>query len=429
MAEKLTKTEVDKLKPAEKLYIAFDPGLIGFGAAVYPSGQKSFVFQFRTPEGKQRRLTIGKYSEALTLEQARAIALDHAHRVRNGDDPLAEKQDRRQAWTVAKLVENYLASPTFAGKAESTQYVDRGRIKRHVLPLLGSKVADKVSADDIRRMQRDIAGGKTAGKVATGKLRGVSATRGGSGAADKAVLILRAAYQWAISEKHLAENPCVDVKVAPPGQRGIILEDSNGYRRMFETLDQLENTRQIQSAAADAIRFIALTGCRKGEAANMLWQYVDATNGRVVIPATRHKTGHKTGKPRVLQLPAAAMAIIARQPQGAPNDFVFRPAKGAGCIALSRPWMRLHQAAGLPAGLSLHGLRHSLASSLAVSGASNAELMTLLGHRQISTTLRYTHFAENARTTLAERAAAVAVAGMADAQDKPRAEVLPLKKA
>jgi hypothetical protein len=39
--------------------------------------------------------------------------------------------------------------------------------------------------------------------------------------------------------------------------------------------------------------------------------------------------------------------------------------------------------------------------------------MTAMGHRQLSTVQRYIHFAQSARQALAERAASVALAGMA----------------
>jgi integrase len=37
--------------------------------------------------------------------------------------------------------------------------------------------------------------------------------------------------------------------------------------------------------------------------------------------------------------------------------------------------------------IGLHGLRHSLASHMAMGGAQAAEIMTQLGHRQLSTAL------------------------------------------
>ncbi|MBK9026748.1 MAG: tyrosine-type recombinase/integrase [Propionivibrio sp.] len=77
---------------------------------------------------------------------------------------------------------------------------------------------------------------------------------------------------------------------------------------------------------------------------------------------------------------------------------------------------------------ALHGLRHSLASHLAMDGASSAELMESLGHKQVSTTMRYIHFAEKSKSTLAERAAATALAGLAESLGKPKADIVPMKK-
>ena len=69
------------------------------------------------------------------------------------------------------------------------------------------------------------------------------------------------------------------------------------------------------SPVADAIRLIALTGCRRGEAAGLRWENVDLKQGRILLPPQSHKTGRKTGKPREITLPAEAQKIIAR-PRG-----------------------------------------------------------------------------------------------------------------
>ena len=62
-----------------------------------------------------------------------------------------------------------------------------------------------------------------------------------------------------------------------------------------------------------------------------------------------------------------------------------------------------------------------------MAGASSAELMEALGHKQVSTTQRYIHFAERARSTLATRAAAMAIAGMAEAEGRTAAPVIQIK--
>ena len=177
---------------------------------------------------------------------------------------------------------------------------------------------------------------------------------------------------------------------------------------------------------ADAIRLIAMTGARRGEITGLRWQHVDMKGGRIVLPASGHKTGRRTGKPRMIHLPAAAQQIIACQTEGGPDDFVFAASKGKGTISLAKAWRAIRAEAGLPKGIGLHGLRHSLATLLAVGGAQAAEIMTSLGHRQMSTTTRYLHFADTARAALAERAAAPALAGMAAASGMPKADVIAL---
>jgi integrase len=95
--------------------------------------------------------------------------------------------------------------------------------------------------------------------------------------------------------------------------RDVILESFDDYRRGFETLDRMERERQLRSAVADAIRVIALTGTRRGEIVGLCWSHVDLKRGLIILPARSHKTGKRTGKARIIGLPAAAQAIIARQ--------------------------------------------------------------------------------------------------------------------
>ena len=388
---------------------------------------KSFVFQYRTKEGDTRRFTIGKLSNTLTLDQAKKRAKELFFDVLSGIDPMGQKQKRREAITISELLNRYVVSPKFAEKAETTKATDRGRIERHLMPLLGTKHADLLTSDDVRRAQVAIKDGKTAGRFKT-VARGLAKVKGGAGTADKSVLILRAAYSWAISEGILTDNPAAAVKVAQPGQRETIMGGSDDYAQLFRTLSKMENEHRIRSTVADAIRLIALTGARRGEVVGMKWEYVNLKSGLITLPPKSHKTGSKTGKPRHIGLPTEAQAIIARQPEGEPDDYVFRPSKGKGALAIAKPWMAVREEANLPDNLGLHGLRHSLASHLAMAGASAVELMEAMGHKQVSTTQRYIHFAERARSTLAQRAAAMAVAGMAEAAGKTKAEVVPMKK-
>lgn len=421
---KLTKKTVDDAQPGDKERFIWDTELKGFGLKVFPTGAKTFVYQYRTQEGKSRRYTIGKYSDSLTTEQARKIAKDKAHDVHSGIDPMGERQARRNALTINEMLDLYVKSERFASNAQTTQATDRGRIDRHLRVLLGKEFADNLTAEQVAKAHRAIKEGKTAARIKT-VARGLAKVTGGAGTADKSILLLSTAYSWAINNKYVKSNPAGAMKFQSSNVRDTIIKDADDYGRMFAVLQKMEDEKRIRQAAADAIRFIALTGARRSEVTDLRWQWVDLKSGLVTLPPKAHKAGHKTGKPRIIALPAEAQAIIARQPEGDQDTRVFRPAKGTGPLSFGKVWPALRAEAKLPATLGLHGLRHSIGTHLAMAGASAVELMETLGHRQISTTLRYIHFAEQARSTLAERAAGVASAGlMQSKQDAPLADVV-----
>ena len=421
---KISKKMVDAAQPGTvRLYI-WDDKVSGFGLVVQPSGVKSYCFQYRTPEGRTRRITIGRHGDPYTPDTARAKAKEHTDAVEAGADPLQEKKVRLNALTVTDMLDGYLKSPTFAAKADSTRAIDKGRIERHLKPLLGRKIADKLSADDVRRAFAGIKEGKTAGRIKT-KARGLARVTGGEGAARMAIRLLKAAYTWAIEDKLVKSNPAAAVKLGRDGQRSSVVESSEQYAHLFTTIQSLEETAAVRRPVADAIRIIALTGARRGEIAGLRWRHVDLKKGTIELPAREHKTGRKTNEARIIGLPAAAQAIIVRQPEGVPDGLVFAPSHGTAPLTLNKSWRKIRTAAGLSSDLGLHGLRHSLATRMALDGAQAAEIMTVLGHRDLATSQKYIHIAQDMRSELAERAASTISAALTGS---PPAEPEPLRR-
>ena len=91
------------------------------------------------------------------------------------------------------------------------------------------------------------------------------------------------------------------------------------------------------------------------------------------------------------------------------NAEVIFPLDGS---ALTKAYRAVRTAAKLQSNFVLHVLRHSVASHLAMGGAGAAEIMTALGHRQMETSTKYIHWANDSRKKLAARAAGPALAAM-----------------
>jgi hypothetical protein len=57
-------------------------------------------------------------------------------------------------------------------------YSDKGRIERHIIPLLGKRTVKDLTPADVRRFMQNVIAGKTAADVKTGK-RGRAIVTGG----------------------------------------------------------------------------------------------------------------------------------------------------------------------------------------------------------------------------------------------------------
>src|SRR5215472_10465844 len=144
---RLTKRVVDAIRAdigGRDIFIwdGGDGALKGFGVRMKPSGSASYIVQYRTREGRTRRLALGKLG-VLTPDEARQQAAERLKHVALGGDPSAERHRAREALTVNELADLYLdeGSADKPNKRASSWATDRSNIERHVKPLLGRKLA------------------------------------------------------------------------------------------------------------------------------------------------------------------------------------------------------------------------------------------------------------------------------------------------
>jgi hypothetical protein len=188
---KLTKRVVLTILPdPSRDRCVWDDEVRGFGLRIKPTGVRSFMVQYRNSSGISRRVTLGRVG-VLTVDQARALAKRTLADVIKGGDPASKRSEDRHAMTVRQICRAYLDAADRGlilgkrgrPKKPSTLYVDRGRITRHILPLLGNRPVKDLTAPDINRFMQCVASGKTANDIKTG-LRGRAIVTGGRGDAN-----------------------------------------------------------------------------------------------------------------------------------------------------------------------------------------------------------------------------------------------------
>lgn len=391
---KLTKRVVDAAEAGASAAILWDDEVKGFGLRVSPGGTKSYILFYRAGRGRnapQHRITIGKHGSPWTVELARREARRLLGVVAAGEDPAEARKAEARRMTLAALCELYLAEGT-GHKKPATLMGDRGRIKNHILPLLGGLRIDRINRTDVERMLREVTAGRTAAPVPQRRHRGRLA-QGGSGTAAQALTVLGAVMSFASARGLIDDNPVRGVK-KPPGRRMERFLSEAEIARLGEALDAEAGATKDPYPAA-AIRALLLTGCRKSEILGLRWEWIDFEREMIFLPDS--KTGRKP-----VYLNAPALDVLANLPRQLGNPHVICGHRdGSAYVGLGKVWHRVRTAAGL-SGVRLHDLRHSFASVGAAGNNSLLILGKLLGHRHAATTERYSHLSADPMRAAAE---------------------------
>jgi integrase len=380
-----------------------------------PSGTASYLVQYRTREGRTRRLVLGRVG-VLTPDEARTLAGDKLKEVSLGGDPSADRHLTREALTVAELADIYLREGPAAkpNKKASSWAADGSNIERHVKPLLGRKTAKSLTQTDIAKFQVDVAAGKSRADIKT-KERGRAIIEGGRGTAARSLAVLGAMLQFAVGRKLIPANPAKGVQLLKGEKKERFLSEAE-VARLADTLVEMEREDRLSPGAAAAVRLLLLTGCRKSEILSLRWDWIDVEHGCLRLPDS--KTGAK-----VVPLAAAAMELLSGLPRA--SEYVLPAGKGIGhYVGLQKDWERVRARAKLPA-LRLHDLRHSFASFAVADGHTLFMVGKVLGHRQARTTEGYAHLAADPLRAVADRTAARIAAAMRGGDG---ADVVPMRQ-
>jgi len=170
----LTLRSIASIRPGT---IHWDNGkgsVTGFGARRQKGQAVTYCVKYRTVDGRQRWLTIGRHGAPWTPDMARAEARRVLVEVAKGNDPAGSKQEARKAATVAELCNDYFEAAEAGriltrrkqSKRSSTLATDKSRIECHIKPLLGHLKVASVTRVDIERFRDAVTDGVTASSFA-----------------------------------------------------------------------------------------------------------------------------------------------------------------------------------------------------------------------------------------------------------------------
>ena len=298
-------------------------GVAGLMLQVKDSGAKSWVLRYATgatstsKTGKvyptRRDLGLGAFPE-VGLADARERAREEREKLRQGIDPIVERQAARDALRAAQgkgmtfdeAARRFLATKTreFRNPKHAAQW--GSTLERYAAPVIGPLPVDRIElAHIVEILTRDDLWNT---KTETAKrLRGR----------------IEAVLDWAtVSGHRTGDNPAqwkgrLDKVLPAPGkiakvthQKALPIDAAPGF---------LADLRQQKGLAARALEYAMLTAARSGEVRLATWDEIDLEGRTWTIPGERMKAGRQ----HVVPLTDAAIAILKALPRFHDCPYVF----------------------------------------------------------------------------------------------------------
>ncbi|MBV5341761.1 MAG: tyrosine-type recombinase/integrase [Deltaproteobacteria bacterium] len=365
--EKFTDERLGKIKPApagkrEYYYDLATPGLM---LAVTAKGTKTFMFQtWSKLKCRSVTTTIGRYRTGnsgvgVSLDDARIEAAILKVSANAGNDPQAEKREKRGTLTVAAILDLYITEHAIPHKRSAKD--DQGKIRLHLKPTFGTRRVDELTPEAVRSWH-------------TGLTKTMTPA-----AANRHLALLRSVYNTMLPD---LPNPCRATKMFTEYSRDRFLLPEE-IERFFQAV---EEERQVGNPdMADYMLLSVFIGARRANVLAMQWRDIDFNREQLRI------AGQDAKAKIILLVPLVGevLEILTRRRLTASSVFVFPGTGKTGHLVEPKgAWARLKKRANLE-DVRLHDLRRTMGSYQTIGGASTAIVGKTLGHKNQASTAVY----------------------------------------
>jgi integrase len=333
------------------------------------------------------RRTLGTYA---TKKEAERIERDALSAKDRGIDVDPSRL------TMNELFAQFLETRETLGKSGTTIYTYRRQWELYCRESIGSTLARKVQKVHLAQLYSDLrrTGGRDGVALSGNTVRHIHG-------------LLHAMLQWAVRLEVLERNVAGsfgDDDLPAVERREALAHEPTAIAKLLDSADGTHSWPLIALAVA--------AGMRRGELAALRWENVDLDERTLdvklsyaEIPGRVWLKTPKSNEPRRIDLPELAVQALKRQRklQAAQKlkagghyldeGYVFTPDAGGHYTpnSIYKVFARSATRAGLTL-TKLHAARHSYATWLIASGVDVATVSKLLGHSEITTTLRtYAH--------------------------------------
>ncbi len=354
----LSLATIGTLLPRTRTYTVWDTQVPALGVRVHADGRRFYVTHLSTTNkklGSVGQLTLKKARQHVQALQVSLLRKDKGKPVRLiRFDALV-----KEGWTEA----------VYRTWKPSSQGTARSALKRHLLPEFGHYPVSRIDPSHVHRWFDTL-------------------SQTYAGTANRNLDVLRSIFKYAVKQGYCMTNPCDGVKQNRKKKLNRFLSLGE-LSRLNVALDEVSQQGDMEACCCQVLKLVLLTGCRISEVTGLQWSYIKGREWHLPDSKTGAKVvyvGEEAQKQLVqISKQAWAQRCDSQDDVFMPlSDFVSRPNK-VGMI-----WLQVRALANIE-DVRIHDLRHTFASYAVLEGYPIPMVSKLLGHKRISSTLRYAH--------------------------------------
>jgi integrase len=357
MKEFIGNSLIAKLKPSQKAYDVWDTKITGFILRILPSG----AMVYRCEYGRGKRITLGK-TTVLTPAQARDKAKQILSQAAIGELPVNNKKSKK-ALTLNSFISHEYESWRIANRKNGKD--DKGTksatVNRDIIILKSTLTKavewELISEHPLQKLKQ----------FKTDSIPKIRYLAKDEETEFKKALISR------------------DNELRASRSRANEWRKARGYD-YFPDLEQVKFPDHITPMVLLSLN----TGLRRGELFSLQWENITLERAMLTV---RGDTA-KSGKTRHIPLNVVAVQVLKDwRTSNKGSGLVFANTKtGESFGHVKRGWATLLKLAEIK-NFRWHDMRHHFASKLVMAGVDLNTVRELLGHADITMTLRYAHLA------------------------------------
>jgi len=355
---KLTDAFIRNVKPPSAGQVEYWDALTpGFGIRVSYGGRKAFQTMTRI-NGKLHRFGMGFYPR-ISLADARGRADQVLRDAAKGISPEGrEAEQQREA--QAERLNSFRAVAAEFMEDHAKNLRTRGEMQRmltaDLLPAWGDRPISSITRADIKALLRE--------KASRAPI-----------AANRLLALISKIFTWALDEEIIGASPAVRLKRPA--------EESERERSL-----SAEEIRILWPAFTAigypfgyAMKFLLVTGQRRGEVSGMKWSEIDGDGWTLPGSRSKSKQGHR------VPLSTLAREILEQSPHV--GEYVFSARGGP-----IEGWDAAKNRVAVPvAPWRIHDLRRTFATHLRSLGVDRLVVSKLLNHAEAGITKIYDRYA------------------------------------